>query len=54
MATTLPSPLTAPPTPAPMTTVQRFTLMATGLGLFMIYLDALIVNVELPVLTLSA
>ena len=50
MATTLPSPLTAPPTRAPMTTVQRFTLMATGLGLFMIYLDALIVNVALPVI----
>ena len=33
-----------------MTTVQRFTLMATGLGLFMIYLDALIVNVALPVI----
>src|SRR5438067_1670673 len=30
MATTLPSPLTAPPTPAPMTTGQRFTLMAIG------------------------
>jgi len=27
---------------------QRFTLAATGLGLFMIFLDALIVNVALP------
>ena len=27
---------------------QRFTLVATGLGLFMIFLDALIVNVALP------
>jgi EmrB/QacA subfamily drug resistance transporter len=31
-----------------MTMTQRFTLAATGLGLFMIYLDALIVNVALP------
>jgi MFS family permease len=31
-----------------MTTAQRFTLVATGLGLFMIFLDALIVNVALP------
>src|SRR5499433_3811455 len=31
-----------------MTRTQRFTLAATGLGLFMIYLDALIVNVALP------
>src|SRR5262245_34685308 len=31
-----------------MTSTQRFTLTATGLGLFMIYLDALIVNVALP------
>ena len=31
-----------------MTRAQRFTLAATGLGLFMIYLDALIVNVALP------
>src|SRR5262252_7496561 len=31
-----------------MTTTQRFTLVATSLGLFMIYLDALIVNVALP------
>jgi EmrB/QacA subfamily drug resistance transporter len=31
-----------------MTRVQRFTLAATGLGLFMIFLDALIVNVALP------
>ena len=31
-----------------MTKTQRFTLVATGLGLFMIYLDALIVNVALP------
>ena len=41
---------TAPPAPAPMTSGQRFTLVATGLGLFMIYLDALIVNVALPVI----
>jgi len=32
----------------PMNRVQRMTLAATGLGLFMIYLDALIVNVALP------
>jgi len=31
-----------------MTRTQRLTLAATGLGLFMIYLDALIVNVALP------
>src|SRR5262245_20527498 len=31
-----------------MTRTQRLTLTATGLGLFMIYLDALIVNVALP------
>src|SRR5262245_17744676 len=31
-----------------MSRTQRFTLAATGLGLFMIYLDALIVNVALP------
>src|SRR4029434_3632708 len=31
-----------------MTRTQRSTLAATGLGLFMIYLDALIVNVALP------
>jgi EmrB/QacA subfamily drug resistance transporter len=31
-----------------MTRVQRITLAATGLGLFMIFLDALIVNVALP------
>ena len=30
-----------------MTKTQRFTLAATSLGLFMIYLDALIVNVAL-------
>jgi MFS family permease len=34
--------------PAPMTSTQRFTLLALGLGLFMIFLDALIVNVALP------
>src|SRR5438132_13301546 len=33
-----------------MTRTQRFTLAATGLGLFMIFLDALIVNVALPVI----
>ncbi|HEY2818285.1 MAG TPA: MFS transporter [Casimicrobiaceae bacterium] len=33
-----------------MSTAQRVTLVATGLGLFMIYLDALIVNVALPVI----
>jgi hypothetical protein len=27
---------------------QRITLVATGMGLFMIFLDALIVNVALP------
>ena len=32
----------------PMTRTQGFTLVATSLGLFMIYLDALIVNVALP------
>ncbi|HEY6381171.1 MAG TPA: MFS transporter, partial [Pseudolabrys sp.] len=31
-----------------MNRTQRFTLAATGLGLFMIYLDAMIVNVALP------
>jgi len=31
-----------------MTRTQRYTLAATGLGLFMIFLDALIVNVALP------
>src|SRR2546423_3024390 len=31
-----------------MSKTQRFTLAATSLGLFMIYLDALIVNVALP------
>src|SRR5450432_58174 len=31
-----------------MTKTQRYTLAATGLGLFMIFLDALIVNVALP------
>ena len=31
-----------------MTKTQRITLVATGLGLFMIFLDALIVNVALP------
>ena len=31
-----------------MTSIQRYTLVATGLGLFMIFLDALIVNVGLP------
>lgn len=34
--------------PAHMTAVQLGTLGATGLGLFMIFLDALIVNVALP------
>ena len=33
-----------------MTKTQRFTLAATSLGLFMIYLDALIVNVTSPVI----
>src|SRR5215813_12919599 len=36
-----------------MTRTQRFTLAATGLGLFMIYLDALIVNVALPAIMSS-
>ena len=31
-----------------MTAIQRVTLVATGLGLFMIFLDAMIVNVGLP------
>src|SRR5438477_8098079 len=48
MATIVQPTLAAPPAPAPMTTAQRFTLIATGLGLFMIFLDALIVNVALP------
>ena len=39
---------TATATPAPMTATQRMTLVATSLGLFMIFLDALIVNVALP------
>jgi EmrB/QacA subfamily drug resistance transporter len=34
--------------PAPMSKAQRGTLVATSLGLFMIFLDALIVNVALP------
>src|SRR5215471_3580565 len=32
-----------------MNKTQRFTIAATSLGLFMIFLDALIVNVALPV-----
>jgi EmrB/QacA subfamily drug resistance transporter len=48
MATIVQPTLAAPSAPAPMTTAQRFTLLATGLGLFMIFLDALIVNVALP------
>ena len=36
-----------------MTKTQRFTLAATSLGLFMIYLDALIVNVALPAIQLD-
>jgi EmrB/QacA subfamily drug resistance transporter len=31
-----------------MNSTQRFSLVATGLGLFMIFLDALVVNVALP------
>lgn len=31
-----------------MTTTQRYTVIATGLGLFMVFLDAIIVNVGLP------
>ena len=31
-----------------MTRTQRFTLVATSLGLFMIFLDALVANVVLP------
>lgn len=50
MATTLPPTPTVPPAPAPMMSTQRYTLLATGLGLFMIFLDALIVNVALPVI----
>src|ERR1700752_4347502 len=36
-----------------MTRTQRFTLAATSLGLFMIFLDALIVNVALPAIQLD-
>lgn len=36
-----------------MNRTQRFTLAATGLGLFMIFLDALIVNVALPSIQLD-
>jgi EmrB/QacA subfamily drug resistance transporter len=36
-----------------MTPLQRWTLAATGLGLFMIFLDALIVNVGLPAIQAS-
>ena len=36
-----------------MSRTQRFTLVATGLGLFMIFLDALIVNVALPAIQLD-
>jgi EmrB/QacA subfamily drug resistance transporter len=32
----------------PMTARQRLTIIATGLGMFMVFLDALIVNVALP------
>jgi MFS family permease len=32
---------------------QRITLVATGLGLFMIFLDSLIVNVALPSIQIS-
>jgi EmrB/QacA subfamily drug resistance transporter len=35
------------------TALQRWTLAATGLGLFMIFLDALIVNVGLPAIQAS-
>jgi hypothetical protein len=34
--------------PKTMTSTRRFTRLATGLGLFMIFLGALIVNVALP------
>jgi len=36
-----------------MSPLQRGTLAATGLGLFMIFLDALIVNVGLPAIQAS-
>jgi EmrB/QacA subfamily drug resistance transporter len=37
------------PTRAPtLTAVQRLTIVATGLGMFMVFLDALVVNVALP------
>jgi EmrB/QacA subfamily drug resistance transporter len=36
-----------------MTSQQRWTLVATGLGLFMIFLDVLIVNVGLPAIQAS-
>jgi len=36
-----------------MSPLQRWTLAATGLGLFMIFLDALIVNVGLPAIQAS-
>ena len=36
------------PSATAVTPTQRLTLAATGLGLFMIFLDALIVNVGLP------
>src|ERR1700751_1392390 len=50
MATTFQPTLAAPSGPAPMTRAQRFTLLATGLGLFMVFLEALSVNVALPVI----
>ena len=39
--------------PTTTTTQQRWTLAATGLGLFMIFLDVLIVNVGLPAIQAS-
>ncbi|MDK1476548.1 DHA2 family efflux MFS transporter permease subunit [Streptomyces sp. 549] len=36
------------PTPTAWTLTQRLTVVATGLGLFMVFLDALIANVALP------
>lgn len=38
----------SPERQTPWTTTQKVTVLATGLGVFMIFLDALIVNVALP------
>ncbi len=39
---------TTEPVPTTWTSKQKLTLVATGLGLFMVFMDVLIVNVALP------